>query len=72
MHREYHVLFFVKEKIGTGYHGVTFYGFLFGSKHVQSSFQISEASSLFESLADGTTYGAGATVSMSTAASFRR
>jgi len=36
------------------------------------SFQISEASSLFESLADGTTYGAGATVSMSTAASFRR
>jgi hypothetical protein len=71
VHGKYHILFFVKEKIGTGYHGVTFYGFLFGGKHVQSSFQISEASSLFESLADGTTYGAGATVSMSTAASFR-
>ena len=72
VHGEYHILFFVKEKIGTGYYGVTFYGFLFGSKHIQSCIKVCEASSLFESLTDGATYGTGTAVSMSTATSFCR
>ena len=40
--------------------------FFFGSQYVQGCFQVSEASSLLESLTDGATYGAGTAVSMCT------